>query len=377
MKRNILFYCFFSLILFQCFSKEYPIKIQYEDNIKIIHNPDYPKFKKERYIFNNVLTIGLEEGDDNFLFSKIRDIKVDIHGNIYILDIKNSRIQVFDNQGQYMRTIGSEGQGPGEFSNPMCFDFDEKNNIYIAEYSPGKIICFDKNGKYIRDDELKGDYRFKNIADFYYRHDAINLVVLKFRDNPKPDENPMLWEMIKADKKGYYLKTIESFEMFKGQNYKKLGISLGCEPHSEWTVDRIGNIYIGFSDKYEIRVYGVDGNLKTKIMRDCKLVKISEQEKEEELIGLPKSIKQEVVFPEYRPFFDKIIVDDAGNIWLRRFGKNKNNQFEFDIFNEEGTYIRKVNIDITPQYIKDNYIYAITETENGFPCVTKYKMEIL
>ena len=367
----------YTLILFQCNQKVYPIKIQHEGNIKIVHNPDYPKFRQERYEFERVFTIGLEEGDDNYIFSRIKDIKVDTQDNIYVLDFKNYRIQVYNIQGNYIRTIGNKGQGPGEFINPSYIDLDEKNNIYVSEFLLGKTTCFDNHGKYIRNIDLKGNYLSSNIADFYCRNNSLYFVILKFRDNPKPDEHPVFFEMIKVDMNGKFLKTIQSFENIKSENYKNRLGTLDCEPRSVWTIDQTGKIYIGFSDKYEICVYGNDGNLIMKIIQECEPVKISEQDKEEDLVGIPESQRSKFIFPKYRPFFDKMTIDDSGNLWIQRFGKDKSGLQEFDIFSEEGIYLRKVNIDITPQYIKNGHLYAITETINGYPSVSKIKMKIM
>lgn len=45
-------------------------------------------------------------------------IDVDKDGNVYVLDRGNHRVQVFDANGVYLRTLGREGQGPGELENP-------------------------------------------------------------------------------------------------------------------------------------------------------------------------------------------------------------------------------------------------------------------
>ena len=64
------------------------------------------------------LVIG--DGDDpNERFYQAWGLAVDARGGIYVAEYGNHRIQVFDDQGNYVRTLGSEGQGPGEMQNPM------------------------------------------------------------------------------------------------------------------------------------------------------------------------------------------------------------------------------------------------------------------
>jgi hypothetical protein len=61
------------------------------------------------------LVIAARPGDDNYTFFNPRYVNVDSRGNIYVLDGGNSRVQMFDDGGEYVRTLGGEGSGPGEF----------------------------------------------------------------------------------------------------------------------------------------------------------------------------------------------------------------------------------------------------------------------
>ncbi len=69
--------------------------------------------RNERIELVEDLVIGREE-DPNFRFYAVLDLDVDPQGQIYVLDAGNHRIQVFSAQGEFVRTIGREGYGPGE-----------------------------------------------------------------------------------------------------------------------------------------------------------------------------------------------------------------------------------------------------------------------
>lgn len=78
--------------------------------IRITNAPNVPT----AWRFVEELVIGAMEGDDPYLFSHIPDLSVDDHGNIYVLDSGNKRVGVFDRDGQFLRHLATEGEGPGE-----------------------------------------------------------------------------------------------------------------------------------------------------------------------------------------------------------------------------------------------------------------------
>ena len=50
---------------------------------------------------------------------------------IFLIDRKNPTPIMFDGNGKFLRTIGSMGQGPGEFTGMMTLQLIFKMNIYI------------------------------------------------------------------------------------------------------------------------------------------------------------------------------------------------------------------------------------------------------
>ena len=48
--------------------------------------------------------------------------------------IANHRIQVFDLDLNFVRSIGSRGKGRGEFNAPDDVKFDTAGNMYVADF---------------------------------------------------------------------------------------------------------------------------------------------------------------------------------------------------------------------------------------------------
>lgn len=70
-------------------------------------------------------------------------------GFIYVSDLKNDRIQVFQNDGQFVKTWGKSGNGPGEFKAPAGLSLDKNDNVYVTEIGNDRIQVFDKDGKFL------------------------------------------------------------------------------------------------------------------------------------------------------------------------------------------------------------------------------------
>lgn len=65
------------------------------------------------------LVVGPRGEDPAYQFYWPQDVAVDDRGRMYVADTRNARVQVFDANGEYVRTLGREGQGPGEFVGPV------------------------------------------------------------------------------------------------------------------------------------------------------------------------------------------------------------------------------------------------------------------
>jgi len=71
--------------------------------------------------------------------SGLREILVGPGGEIIFLTPKESCLFEFDSEGKFIKKIGRQGQGPGEFMTPIAFCFDKDGNLYIADSKTHRI----------------------------------------------------------------------------------------------------------------------------------------------------------------------------------------------------------------------------------------------
>ncbi len=85
------------------------------------------------------------------LFRQPTDVAWDSEGNIYITDgYINSRVAKYDSHGDWVKSWGDKGTGPGQFRIPHAIVIDRNNNLYVADRTNRRVQIFDTEGKFLR-----------------------------------------------------------------------------------------------------------------------------------------------------------------------------------------------------------------------------------
>jgi hypothetical protein len=85
------------------------------------------------------------------LFRQVTDMAWDSNNNVYITDgYINSRVAEFDRDGNWVKSWGEPGSGPGQFRTLHSIVVDRDNHIYIADRGNARIQVFDTSGKLLK-----------------------------------------------------------------------------------------------------------------------------------------------------------------------------------------------------------------------------------
>jgi DNA-binding beta-propeller fold protein YncE len=95
-------------------------------------------------VFTNALY-----GDFNQPLSKPMDV-TKIDELIYVSDTSNKQIQVFDQSGTSVFKFGKAGSKEGEFNFPYGIAGDHEGKVYVADMYNGNISIFDSKGKFLK-----------------------------------------------------------------------------------------------------------------------------------------------------------------------------------------------------------------------------------
>jgi hypothetical protein len=92
-------------------------------------------------------------------FRQVTDVAWDPQGNAYISDgYINSRVAKVDKLGNWIKSFGEPGAGPGQLNTPHSIAGDAKGNLYVADRGNRRIQVFDGEGNLQR--EIRIDVPF-------------------------------------------------------------------------------------------------------------------------------------------------------------------------------------------------------------------------
>jgi DNA-binding beta-propeller fold protein YncE len=80
-------------------------------------------------------------------FNEPAGIAVDSHGNVYVADFGNDRIQKLSSSGRVLAVWGSPGTSRGQFDLPLGLTVDSQDNVYVADYLNNRVQKLSPAGK--------------------------------------------------------------------------------------------------------------------------------------------------------------------------------------------------------------------------------------
>lgn len=373
---------------------------QKPDDFVLVSNPKTPKSPGMRIVFNEDLTIGVKEGDENYMFgSRFLTFNVDEEGNIYAVDWDRKRIQKYSPEGKYLLTIGRHGQGPGEFGNVWAPHFDKDKQLYVRDVTNHKVAFFDLEGKLLKEikmPEKAGEVQINSRGEY-----------LSYVDDQRVESGGQLNIIYRYGLFDKDFNLLASFQQTtwtsppsSGRDSESLAKFLAeimsngaLSPYVTLFLGRGDKIYVGYPEVYEIRVYSPEGKPNRLIRKDHPPQPVAEMHKEDYaarqdrdfLSTLPavysESIKEKALsmirYPKCLPAYRTFTLVDNG--WLAVVvDAIEGGSAKIDFFDEHGVYIAEASAKIPVEGLtfKKGKAYAVETTEDGYKFVKRYSFEM-
>jgi NHL repeat len=92
-------------------------------------------------------------GSGNDEFNAPSAVYVARNGDIFVADghggDTNARIVKFNKDGKFIKTWGKKGSGPGEIDGPHTLAMDSRGRLFLGDRSNNRIQIFDQDGNYL------------------------------------------------------------------------------------------------------------------------------------------------------------------------------------------------------------------------------------
>lgn len=366
------------LIFTYCASKQEEVEKIVEDGVEVIVNhlePYQIKGEPSTFTLEEEFVIDTEGEDLAGLgMDYIELFDVDPEGNVYVYS--GEQLLKFDNKGDYVRTFGRKGQGPGEFLSIPTLRiiagkisvFDEQNAKFIF-YNPdgtwnkeikktSGIFTFDAtcldNGNFLFRE--RQNFPEKGIRSFHYS-------ILDKNFNRIKNLNPTFWIEI---------------PYFNPRRISFLRYNMSREISDD-------KIFVGsnVNEDIEIEVYDFQGEMLRKVRKKSERFQIPTEYKEGIVERWKKSpvweewdLQRKHYFPDHFHPFKEFWIDDEERIFVETYEKGeKPKEYIVHIFNPEGIFVGSTALkEARARKFKNSRLYCVYRKESGFEELVAYKM---
>tara|TARA_R110002124_G_scaffold252236_1_gene417523 strand:+ start:5413 stop:6672 length:1260 start_codon:yes stop_codon:yes gene_type:complete len=341
-------------------------------------------------------------GDSTDSFFSVGEFVVDDYGRIFIEGHKE--IIVFDSTGSFLKKLGREGRGPGEFSNMTSLSPKIRSNkLYTYDDVLGRINIYDIRTLKFSQSFVINRKKINNIEDLAKTHVqglvgiTDSLFLFEFEDIRTDDIEKELFRR-------YYLLNsdgeVVSKEIFnvqyKNPNNTKayffspqksfFPLQNGSDRQTKIYFDADNNLYTSWTDNFFIKIFDVQGEYKRSIFYPFENSTLNENDIIETFDYNEKVYQRarKYNFPETWPAIDQFFIDDESRIWVSTIIDDEQN-YEWWILKNSGELISKFkwpgerlkrarNFRVQP-VVKNGYFYIReSDKETGMKQIVKYKI---
>ena len=366
--------------------------VQDSAGVSIVLNRGQPVWgDQDGWVLSEVLSIGIADGEPEYMFGRIDDIGALSNGTIVVADGMAQQLRLFTPDGQWKLTVGQPGEGPGEFGwrglhvlvgpGDTLLVLDEQNQRANLIGSDGAWLdswpaygvengWLDGAWDYSRTGRIVSHrYQFPGMeSDEAYTHD---FVVVRHLDG------------LMGDTVGRVLAG-QTEQVPEGRRETVL---YAGEPTASLCPDN--SLITGRQDQYEIRRFGPTGNLEQVVRLDRRNAPITASDQTRLLQHFREAYMQTgfgtawvedllsgVHFTETYPAFARLSCGPGGSIWVQPWrsvssladdelpegmiGSESEVSARFDVFDRKGRYLGVIPLPTSfrPYRFHGEYLYG-------------------
>lgn len=333
-----------------------------------------------------------EEGTPSELVNP-QSLALDAWSRVYVVDQKPMGIKVYGADGRFIRTIGREGEGPGEFRS----GFIAVHNGYVVIHDPNvaRTTVWDTTGTYLRSWNSSccfwSDIQVDRQGRIYVPTMIPGPANAPERGTPyvrwtlQGVEVDTIWVPRNETQARYWTVTTSQ----GGRTVAQMMMGVPLTPRIISTLNPDGGVIFGWSADYQVAVSAAGEDTSMVFGRVWTPLPVTAERKRLEVEtmvsrlarnygedNLRQTFKTEDI-PSSIPAFVGIHVDGDGYRWIRLDPGTDSTRSTFDIFSAEGNFLGTLETSpALPQYGRMAFgrgeLVVARENDDGLPVVVRY-----
>jgi hypothetical protein len=322
--------------------------------IQIVQNTEEGIWSQnEAWTLEEELTIGETEGQPEYQFGQIGTIAVGSDGRLFVMDVQAQHVKVFTSDGEFDRTIGGPGAGPGEIGAGAVFVLvGSGDTVVVPDMANRRINRYAPEGTPLASSPLEIE---KGLPVVFQATPsgviAAQVRSLSLPDRPAPDT---LDRIVRLEPDGTFGDTLLQFPSGGTLNLGGSSPEINLySPEPAWDLTQDLRVLYGVNDTYRIGIYGTDGGLQRVITLPFEREPVSDNDRDAVMhalerawldAGVPPNVLPQlrtmVHFAEFFPAFSSIQIGPLGTIWVQHVqsaaGLNEEELAEFNLIEDQG-----------------------------------------
>jgi hypothetical protein len=330
---------------------------------------------------NPIVRIGnTGPGEGEQLF-RVGDVTRLSDGRIVVVNSSANELRVYSPTGHFIRAIGRQGPGPGEFTDPRRLWVLPGDTLVVADWT--KISVFDSTGGFVRSDVFGPWPIWDRFPDGSY----LRLLIPPGKDPFQPGYFHPVFAIVRAQADGSAADTlafVSGDEMYRWSSSAG-GIASFRSPfgRTRTAVVHGDSIYTGDGSSFEIWDLDDSGELVRIIRRDVEPEPVDDSAIRALEAGILQGTERENLrrernrmfsewtYPAFRPSYDRLLLDRGGNLWVRHYSLAPQEDAEWTVFDPDGRWLGVVGMpaELTVKEIGLDYVLGVWTDELGVECV--------
>jgi hypothetical protein len=320
------------------------------DGVVLVRNPAQGAWRDgQAWTVEEDLRIGTADGAGPMRFVGVTAVEADSAGRIWVLDGQAKELRVFDARGRHVRSIGREGEGPGEFRDPIGLAWAPDGTLWIADPGAGRYTVFDANGIFVATHPRRvaghsvpwrggfgPDGLLYEVATVTPAQGGPRQALLRFDAAVDPLDTVLL-----PPHAGAHLDPRQAQWM--------IAAGVPFAPGQVAQFDPRGFVWTGVTDRYRLAQLKLNGDTARIVEREAASVPVTAAERAEAVARMKGATDQgervdDVRIPAHKLAYEQVVVDDYGGVWVRPALPAGEAGAAFDVFDEEGRYLGRVRL---------------------------------